>query len=193
LRAAKLGLTRPELAKLVAYGKIDLFDALVASKAPDDPAFAEPLKRYFPRETWKFEAQMQTHRLRREIIATRWADDLVNRCGPSFIDRINEITRAGPVTVSCAFEAARRIFDLEALVERINALDNKAPAAAQTALHQRVGGALRRATLYLSRNAGFDRENPASILDVVKLYREPVEAQRTTIMDDLSAIERERV
>ncbi len=97
------------------------------------------------------------------------------------------------MTVACAFEAARRIFDLEALVERINALDNKAPAAAQTALHQRVGGALRRATLYLSRNAGFDRENPPSILDVVKLYREPVEAQRATIMDDLSAIEGERV
>ena len=193
LRAAKLGLTRPELAKLVAYAKIDLFDALVASKAPDDPAFTEPLKRYFPRELWKFEAQMQSHRLRREIIATQLAADLVNRCGPSFVDRINEITRAGPVTVACSFEAARRIFDLEALVERINALDNMAPAAAQTAMHQRVGGALRRATIYLARSAGFDRENPPTILDVVALYRDQVEAQRATIRDDLSAIERERV
>ena len=193
LRAAKLGLTRPELAKLVAYAKIDLFDAMVASKAPDDPAFEEPLKAYFPRELWKFEAQMQTHRLRREIIATKWADDLVNRCGPSFIDRVNDITRAGSVSVACSFEAARRIFDLEAMVERINALDNKIPAAAQTALHQRVAGALRRATLYLSRTAGFDRENAPTILDVVKLYREPVDAQRATILEDLSAIERERV
>jgi glutamate dehydrogenase len=55
LREAKLGLTRPELAKLVAYAKIDIFDALVASKTPDDPAFAEPLKRYFPKEAWKFQ------------------------------------------------------------------------------------------------------------------------------------------
>ena len=47
----------------------------------------EPLKRYFPRESGKFEAQMAAHRLRREIIATQLADDLVNRCGPSFIDR----------------------------------------------------------------------------------------------------------
>ncbi|MBS0386573.1 MAG: NAD-glutamate dehydrogenase [Proteobacteria bacterium] len=193
LRAAKLGLTRPELAKLMAYAKIDLFDALVASKAPDDPAFGERLKRYFPRELWTFEAQMQTHRLRREIIATKWADDLVNRCGPSFVDRINDITRAGAVSVACSFEAARRIFDLESLVERINALDNKIPAAAQTAMHQRVGGALRRATLYLSRKAGFGRDDCPSILEVVRLYRAPVEAQRATIMDDLSAIERERV
>jgi glutamate dehydrogenase len=136
---------------------------------------------------------MRTHRLRREIIATQWANDLVNRSGPSFVDRINDITRAGPVTVACAWEASRRIFDLEALVDRINALDNQVAATAQTALHQRVGGALRRATLYLARNAGFDRENPPSILDVVALYREPVDAQRDTLMDDLSAIERQRV
>jgi glutamate dehydrogenase len=193
LRAAKQGLTRPELAKLVAYAKIDLFDAIVASSAPDDAAFKEPLKAYFPKELWKFEPQMQTHRLHREIIATKWADDIVNRAGPSFVDRIRDISRADAVTVARAFEATRRIFDLEPLVERINALDNKAPAAAQIALHQRVGGALRRGTIYLARNGGFDRDTPASILDVVKLYREPVEAQRKTLLDDLSAIEQQRV
>jgi glutamate dehydrogenase len=136
---------------------------------------------------------MQTHRLHREIIATKWADDIVNRAGPSFVDRIRDISRADAVTVARAFEATRRIFDLEPLVERINALDNKAPAAAQIALHQRVGGALRRGTIYLARNGGFDRDTPASILDVVKLYREPVEAQRKTLLDDLSAIEQQRV
>jgi glutamate dehydrogenase len=193
LRAAKQGLTRPELAKLVAYAKIDLFDAIVASDAPSDPAFKEPLKQYFPKELWKFEPQMQTHRLHREIIATKWADDVVNRAGPSFVDRIRDISRADAVTVVRAFEATRRIFDLEALVDRINALDNKAPAAAQIALHQRVAGALRRGTVYLARNGGFDRDTPPSILDVVKLYREPVEAQRKTLLDDLSTIEQQRV
>ncbi|WP_395646867.1 NAD-glutamate dehydrogenase [Terricaulis sp.] len=193
LRAAKLGLTRPELSKLIAYAKLDLSDALVASAAPDDPAFAEPLKHYFPKELWKFEAQMAGHRLRRDIIATYLANDLVNRCGPSFIDRINEISRADGVVIACSFEAARRIFDLEDMVARINGLDNRVPAAAQTALHQRVGGAFRRAVTYLARKAGFDSETPPSILDVVKLYRESVIEQRKTIADDLSAIEQERV
>ena len=193
LRAAKHGLTRPELAKLVAYAKIDLFDALVSSSAPDDPAFAEPLKQYFPNDLWKYEAQMATHRLRREIIATQLADDLINRCGPSFVDRIRDVSRANAVTVACSFEAARRIFDLEDMVDRINALDNVAPAAAQIALHQRVGGALRRATLYLSRNAGFENDQPPSILDVVKRYKDTVQAQRAFLWDDLTAVERERV
>ncbi|MFT3728061.1 MAG: NAD-glutamate dehydrogenase [Terricaulis sp.] len=193
LRAAKAGLTRPELAKLLAYAKIDLFDALVASKAPDDKAFVQALCDYFPKELKKYDAQMATHRLRREIIATKLADALVNRCGPSFIDRLNDVTRAGPVTIACAFEASRRIFDLESLITRINALDNKAPAAAQTALHQRVAGALRRASTYLARNAGFGSETPPSILDVVALYKPPVDAQRATLQEDLSAIERDRV
>ncbi len=193
LRAAKQGLTRPELAKLVAYSKINLFDAIVASNAPDDPAFTEPLKQYFPRELWKFETQMARHRLRREIIATQLADDLVNRCGPSFVDRIKEISRARTVTVALAFESARRIFELEDLVDRINALDNKVPAAAQIALNQRVGGALRRAVTYLARNAGFENEHPPTILDVVARYHDPVREQRETITADLSRIERERV
>ncbi len=194
LRAAGQGLTRPELAKLLAYAKINLFDQLVQSKAPDDPAFAQPLKCYFPEQLWKFEPQMAGHRLRREIIATQLAGDVVDRCGPSFVDRIKDISRADAVTIACAFEAARRVFDLESLVDRINALDNKVAAAAQTALHQRVAGALRRATLYLARNGGFDRGDGApGILDVVALYRQPIEAQRATMLDDLSVIERERV
>jgi len=193
LRETKQGLTRPELAKLVAYAKIDLFDALMATKAPDDPAFAETLKTYFPRELWKFEAQMQTHRLRREIIATRLADDVINRCGPSFIDRVMEFSRADAVTIALSFEAARRIYDLEALVARINALDNKAPAAAQTALHQRVTVALRRLTTYLARNAGFDTEAPPSVLDVVAHYKDAVAAQRANVWNEISEIERVHV
>jgi len=192
LRTAKLGMTRPELAKLIAYAKIDLFDALVASKAPDDPAFAEPLKKYFPNEVWKYEAQMQTHRLRREIVATHLANDLVNRCGPSFIDRVRDISRADPVVIALSFEAARRIFGLEAFFNRINALDNKVSAAAQTALHQRISSALRRAINYLARNAGFDRDAPPSVDDVVALYKPSVDAQRADLWGDLSEVERAR-
>lgn len=192
LRAAGLGLTRPELAKLIAYSKIDLFDALVESPAPDDAAFNETLKAYFPKQLARFEAQMRGHRLRREIIATRLADDVINRCGPSFVDRIRDVARTEPVAIALAFEAARRIFDIEALVERVNALDNRAPAAAQIALHQAIAASLRRTTMYLARNAGFDRAPAASVLDVVKVYRDPVMAQRGAISEELSAVERAR-
>src|SRR5690606_39537531 len=73
---------------------------------------------------------------------TRFSRDWSSDVCSSDLDRVRDISRADAVTVARAFEATRRIFDLEALVDRINALDNKAPAAAQIALHQRVAGAL---------------------------------------------------
>jgi glutamate dehydrogenase len=192
LRAAGQGLTRPELSKLIAYGKINLFDAIVASSAPDDPAFTEPLKTYFPKALWKYGADMSRHRLRREIIATQLADDIVNRCGPSFVDRVREVARVEPVAVARAFEAARRIFSLEELVDRINALDNKAPAAAQIALHREVAGALKRLCSYLARHA-FDGDNPPSIEAVVASYGEAAKVHRTQLWDQLDEAERARV
>ena len=192
LRAAGQGLTRPELSKLIAYAKIDLFDALTASPAPDDPAFAEPLRDYFPKELWKFEPQMRVHRLRREIIATQLANDVINRCGPTFIDRVREVSRAEPVTIASAFEAGRRIFDLDTVVARVNALDNKASAAAQTAMHQHIAWCLRRLSTYLARNAGFEADPAPTILDVIKRYQAPVAEQRARLAEEMSEIESAR-
>src|SRR5690606_30556320 len=70
-RAAGAGLTRPELAVLLAYAKMWLYDEVLASALPDDPWVATALARYFPaplRETHA--AIMERHPLRREIIAT---------------------------------------------------------------------------------------------------------------------------
>ena len=47
--AAGLGLTRPELAVLLAYAKITLYDELLPSDLPDDPQLVDDLLRYFPK------------------------------------------------------------------------------------------------------------------------------------------------
>ncbi|MBV9078773.1 MAG: NAD-glutamate dehydrogenase, partial [Methylobacteriaceae bacterium] len=47
-RKAGEGLTRPELAVLLAYAKLALHDELLASSVPDDPYLARELERYFP-------------------------------------------------------------------------------------------------------------------------------------------------
>ncbi|MES1200930.1 MAG: NAD-glutamate dehydrogenase domain-containing protein, partial [Pseudomonadota bacterium] len=193
LRASSLGLTRPELAKLIAYAKIDLSDAFAVSDGPDDPAFIAPLTAYFPPELESFDKSMARHRLRREIIATKLADEVINRCGPSFVDRVREIARVDSVAVARAFAACDRIFDFGALVSRINALDNKAPAAAQIALHQEIAAAFRRLCVHLTRHAGFERaQNRPTIDAVVASYRSAVSEQRGALWDDLSAADRAR-
>ena len=48
LRAVGKGFTRPELAVITAYGKLELSAEIVASAAPDDPYFEKTLVQYFP-------------------------------------------------------------------------------------------------------------------------------------------------
>jgi len=190
LRAAKQGLTRPELAKLLAYAKIDLFDELTASAAPDDPHFVGPLVEYFPPQLAPYETQMLRHRLRREIIATGHADDLGNMCGATFVDRVRETVRADPVHIACAFEAGRRIFRMDDLVRRINALDNIAPAALQTDLHLAVALTLKRLTTYLTRRGGVGQTR--TIADAIAFYQPAVDAQRESLWEGLTTPERRR-
>ncbi|MGR5503937.1 hypothetical protein ACQKP3_24810, partial [Vibrio sp. DNB22_10_4] len=47
-RAASGGLTTPERAVLMAYSKMWLYDALLASDLPDQPFVADGLPGYFP-------------------------------------------------------------------------------------------------------------------------------------------------
>ncbi|MGE0827805.1 MAG: NAD-glutamate dehydrogenase [Hyphomonadaceae bacterium] len=189
-RQAKVGLTRPEIAKLLAYGKIDSFDEIVASKAPDDPHFEGALVSYFPPQLKAYEAQMRRHRLRREIIATYLADDLINMGGPTFVDRVREIVRADPVAIACAFEAGRHIFAMGALFDAINALDNNAPAQAQTDMHLAMAAALRRIGAYLARRGGVGVAR--TIEAAIAFYQPAVEAQAATLAAAMTPVEEAR-
>ena len=104
------GLTRPELAVLLAYGKLDLCeDVVIAVQAPDDPHFFETLKGYFPKALAPFEDEMRRHRLRREIIATVLANDMVNLCGPTFPRRLMAAAGCDTAELVVGFEAAREV------------------------------------------------------------------------------------
>ena len=75
---ANEGLTRPELAVLLAYAKLDLDAEIVASELPDDPFLARELVAYFPRAAAsRFPQELANHRLRREIVATALANRIV--------------------------------------------------------------------------------------------------------------------
>ncbi|QCG89201.1 NAD-glutamate dehydrogenase [Azospirillum sp. TSH100] len=133
--AERRGLTRPELAVLLAYAKITLYDDLLASELPDDPATVEDLLRYFPQPLREGQREaIFRHRLRREIIATAVTNSLVNRVGPTFVRDMVEKTGLGPADVARAYAIARDVFQLRPLWDAIDGLDTVVPAALQTAL-----------------------------------------------------------
>ena len=171
------GLTRPELAVLLAYAKLDLDAQLAASDLPDQPFFASELGKYFPAlSVARFPDEMIHHRLRREIIATALANRIVNLGGVVFVHRIEEISSASGAPIARAFVLAEGAFDLTALKLRIDALDNLIAAPAQLGAYNEIAELLRRLGLWFLVNI----PSRADLGDTIARYRKGVDALRGT-------------
>ncbi len=107
---AGAGLTRPELAVLLAGGKRSLAARLLASNVPDQPALRAALAGYFPpRLSERFADLLDGHRLRRELVASVVANDVVNRMGATFVTRLAGDTGAAPAAIAAAYWIARSV------------------------------------------------------------------------------------
>jgi glutamate dehydrogenase len=187
LKAQDRGLTRPELAVLTAYGKLELSADIVAGSAPDDPYFAATLEAYFPTPLARFKDEMARHRLRREIISTVLANTVVDRLGPTFASRLTAATGADATSLIVAFEAAREIFRLDEAWQAVNALDLTVPAGVQLSLYGEIANALRGQTFWLARRPG----RATDVQTLIDTYRPAVEALQRQGEALLSDFERE--
>ena len=190
LRAAGKGLSRPELAVITAYGKLELSAEIVASAAPDDPYFEKTLVQYFPTELAKFEKEMKRHRLRREIISTVIANNVVDMVGPTFASRLRAATGCSAGALAVAFEAARQVFRLDENWRAVSALDLKAPAAVQLALYREIAQVLRGQTFWLTRHAMTDKDQVQKLIDA---YRPAADALLAEGANLLSPFEQQAV
>ena len=135
------GLTRPELAVLLSSAKLVLQRALEDSSVVDDPGLVGELLCAFPEPMrGKFRRDIVSHRLRREIIATRIANRLINRMGMLHPFELAEEEGAVPAQVAAAFVAAERLFNMDAVW---HALETAAmPETARILLFDRAAAAL---------------------------------------------------
>ena len=181
------GLTRPERAVLLAYGKLELFDQLIASAAPDDAYFETTLRHYFPAQLGRFEDEMRRHRLRREIIATVVDNDIVNLCGPTFAGRLMAGTGCDAAGVAVAFEAARQTLRFAEDWTRVCELDGAVPAAAQLALQGELVRVLRGQTFWLARRTV---RGTSGVQGLIDRYQPAVDVLRDLVPAVLSPFER---
>jgi glutamate dehydrogenase len=148
--------TRPELAVLLAYAKLTLYDDLLASGVPDDPYLARELSQYFPREVRdKFPDSVEFHRLRREIISTNLANAVINRGGPACVVRLIDETDADVPAIAMAFVAVDESYGLNRLNDAIDALDNKIDGQVQLGLYAAVQDLLHSRVVWYVRNVDF--------------------------------------
>src|SRR5260221_725414 len=149
--------TRPELAVLRAYVKNTLVGALGDSDLPATPQLARYLLGYFPPLlVERFPRAIAAHRLRREIIATVVANDLVNRGGITFLQEMRERTGRGAGDVARAYAIVKEIFGFERLWSAVDALDNKVAASVQAEMLLTGGRLMERATAWFLRGRSLD-------------------------------------
>ncbi len=135
----EVGLTSPEVAVLMAYSKMHLQDALLASDIPDDVNFQSILIHYFPKALQeKYADEIKNHYLNREIIANQLANRMVNRMGISFVQRFMTESDADVATIARAYWLASEVFNAEEWFTRIEALDNQIPNHIQMELMSQV-------------------------------------------------------
>ncbi|MFD2228937.1 NAD-glutamate dehydrogenase [Alkalimarinus sediminis] len=152
-KALGKGLSRPELSVLISYVKGDLKELITNSTLPDDKCLSHEIELVFPEKlVKKFGKEVHNHKLRREIIATQIANDMVNHMGITFVERLRQSTGASSAAVALAYIIARDAFRLEHWWEQIEALDYRVSSDTQMNMMSELMRLIRRACRWLLRN-----------------------------------------
>ena len=182
-----VGLTRPEIAVLLSYSKIALYQALLEGELPDDESLETELMDYFPaaiREA--HEGPIRTHRLRRELIATVVTNQLVNTMGMAFPHRLAEEQGVSLTVVARAFLMSVKALKTDRLIDDIETLDGQLPANTQYQLMTRVTGLIKHGCNWFLAAA----RKPGSIAEAVDAVADDVAAIADALPDCLPSVYR---
>lgn len=184
------GLSAPELSVLIAYTKNILQEELLESDLPDDPHYETALQSAFPivlRE--KHGDIMRQHRLKREIISTQIANNMINKMGASFVLRLKGETGATAAAILKSYSISRSILGMSELWKDIESLDNQVPAELQLTMMLELMRLARRSTRWFLRNYRKDLD----ITKLIKYFAPRVNELSKTLSTALSGKSKEQV
>lgn len=117
---AGIGLTRPELSVLLAYAKIHLRNELLKTTLVDEEWASQWLFAYFPSSLHStYEAEIRSHRLRREITSTVLANRIINLAGISALYRLMDETNSSIEQAVASLAITLAVNDIDAVHESI--------------------------------------------------------------------------
>ncbi|HCR86006.1 MAG TPA: NAD-glutamate dehydrogenase, partial [Alphaproteobacteria bacterium] len=187
---AKQGLTRPELAVLLAYSKLYIFDDLIASNLPDDPYFEKDLINYFPTQMReKFLPQIKGHQLRREIITTVVANSIVNRTGTTFYQRVKDETGLKGCDIARAYTIVRDTFGLRKIWEEIEQLGTNVSISTMKELYGEVDILIERVANWYLRNF----PHPLQTGEIISDFAPKVEEVAKILESLVSKVEKDAI
>lgn len=115
-----VGMSRPELAVLAAYSKMDVYQRLLELPLDLIPRAGQLLNAYFPSEIReRFSEGIDTHHFRREIAMTSLTNHIVDRAGASFFVEMERETGRSVLAIARAYLIAGDLLGAEALYEKV--------------------------------------------------------------------------
>lgn len=181
-------LTRPELSVLISYAKVQLKEVLADEQLTDDVYMVQSVESAFPPELrTRYREQIYDHRLRKEIVSTQVANDMINHMGINFSHRLAESTGASPVDVAKAYITARDIYQMHGFFEAIEALDYQVESELQYSMLSTMMRRMRRATRWFLRN----RRGYLSPQTEVEAFADSVQALLAKLPDVICGAPRE--
>lgn len=175
------GLTKPELSVVMAYAKLKLYDTVLKSTIPDETLFDTIVKDYMPTPLHSMQEALNNHRLRREIITTVITNRAINEGGISFVFRLCERLNISTEHAMRSYVAARRMMNLDDLLQQVHQLDNKIPYQ----LQQKLYVILRRSLFDQTRRIALRTFEGFDIQHIVTTYHDSFTALVHNIQNNL--------
>jgi glutamate dehydrogenase len=168
-KAQGQGLTRPELSVLISYIKGDLKELLNEPQVSENEYLAKSIESAFPQAlVERFPEALYDHQLRSEIVATQLANEMVNRMGITYVNRMRDSTGAGISDIVKAYAAARDVFSMNDLWHQIEALDYKVSSEIQEVMMSSLMRLVRRGSRWFLRN----RRRAINVPDEVARFKD---------------------
>lgn len=187
-RAENKTLTRPELALLNCYVKVELKELLAVDEIADNTYLASWVEKAFPQKLLKkYKHGIHNHNLRKEIIATQLANDMVDNMGITFCNRMMESTGEGAPAIAIAYVAARDVFCFDIFQEKVKALDYLVPAEDQMQLLSSMMRRVRRGTRWFLCNR-HHREELQKTVDVFRACVTQVIQETPNVLSDVELV-----
>ena len=170
-KALGRGLTSPEIAVLLAYTKM-LVKAELLEHSLEEDYLTRILESAFPKPLrGRFSHFMQHHSLRREIIATKISNAMINDMGITFVFRLKAEIGADIACIARAYAIAHQVFGLSELVGLVEHLDDTIASETRYAVMRQINRLIRRATRWFICNY---KDQLTNIVDMVNRFKSSV-------------------
>jgi len=182
-KANKTGFTRPELAVVLAYSKMNVFDKLINSNFAEDKFARGILINYFPKLMHKkFESEILSHRLKKEIICTVVTNHIINRMGSNFFFRIAENKSVPFVDIARGFYIVNEVFSLEEIWQKLMVINVNISAENQTKIVLKLRAFVEKSIYWFLKNS----KDLSEIEEIVKKFSREIADLKAILSKDLN-------